>query len=162
MYPHKSSLGKSWGMLCLLCHNQNCLSTGLPVTVQLSVWLEFILTLHCVNITFKLQSAPRVTLFMVWKWAFGQEILNCLFWELLLLACSTFYHSCLTLTYWETPLAASKHFVTSLDRLPSEHIKKIKTMVAAQLCLRWMICCFSFWCHWWWNGDFNLGCDGSG
>lgn len=46
---------KSWGMLHLLCNNENCLITDLPVTVQLSVWLELILTLYCVNITFKLQ-----------------------------------------------------------------------------------------------------------
>lgn len=140
MYPPRSSSGKSWGMLCPLCHNQNCWSTGLPVTVQLSVWLGFILTLCSVNITFKLQKLPWVTLFMMRKWVSGQEILNWEFLKLLLLACSTFCHPCFTLTHWEH-LTASKH-LTGLDRLPFEYIRKIKTVMSPQ-CHRWMIWCFS-------------------
>lgn len=70
---------KSGGMLCLLCNNQNCLMTGLPVTVQLSVWLEFILPLYCVNITFKLQSTECSQSYIIYNvemgfWARDSEL----------------------------------------------------------------------------------------
>lgn len=145
-------------MLCLLCNNQNCLITGLPVTVQLPVWIELILTLYLLTLflSCRAQSVPRVTLFMMWKWAFGQEILNCIFLKLLLLVYSTFYHLCFTVSHTEKHLA-SKHFVTSLDRSPFEHTRLIKKMMAVQLCINWMSWCFSFWYHWWWNYGFSLG-----
>lgn len=63
-------------MLCLLCNNQNCLITGLPL--QLSVWLELILTLYCVNITFKLQGTVCFPeLHYLWR---GNGLLGKRFW----------------------------------------------------------------------------------
>lgn len=70
-------LDKSWGMLCLLYNNQNCLITGLPL--QLSVWLELILTLYCVNITFKLQGTECSQSYIIYDvemgfWARDSEL----------------------------------------------------------------------------------------
>lgn len=160
MYPPRPSLGKSWGILCLLCHNQKCWSTGLPAAVQLSVWLEFVWTLYCVNITFKLQNVPRVTLFMMWKWTFGQEILNCVFLKLLLLACSTFYHSCSTLPHRETPCCFQRLYYKPWET-PIWTQKENEDNDGSSDVSR-LIWCSSYWCHWWWNGGFNLECGGSG
>lgn len=66
---------KSWGMFCLLCNNQNCLITGLPV----SIWLEFILMLYCANITFKFQSTACSQSYIIYDvemgfWASDSEL----------------------------------------------------------------------------------------
>lgn len=72
-------LVKSWGMLRLLCNNQNCLITSLPAIVELSVWLELILILYCVNITSKLQSTECSQSYIIYDvetgfWARDSEL----------------------------------------------------------------------------------------
>lgn len=78
----------------------------------------------------------------------GNGLLGKRFWIVYFGNCCCWHvaHSIMhaSLPHTERHLAASKHFVTSLDRLPFEHIRKIKTMMASQLCLRWMVWCFSF------------------
>lgn len=68
-------------MVCLLCHNQKCLNTGLPVTVQLPVWLEFILTLYCINITFKLWVFPELHYLWCGNGFLGKRFWTAYFWN---------------------------------------------------------------------------------